>query len=68
MSLTDYELILLAVGLVGVYIKLHTEITKLSSRVYSLEHGNKKIERSLEQLAADLAEIKLLLARNQMDK
>lgn len=68
MSLTDYELILLAAGLVGVYVKLHTEITRLASRVYSLENGNKKIENSLEQVAADLAEIKLLLARNQMDK
>jgi dihydroorotase len=68
MDLTDYELILLAVGLVGVYVKLHGEVTKLTSRVYSLENGNKKIERSLEQLATDLAEIKLLLARNQMDK
>jgi len=68
MDLTDYELILLAVGLVGVYVKLHGEVTKLTSRVYSLENGNKKIERSLEQLASDLAEIKLLLARNQMDK
>jgi dihydroorotase len=68
MSFTDYEMILLAVGLVGVYVKLHGEVTKLTSRVYTLENGNKKIERSLEALASDLAEIKLLLARNQMDK
>tara|TARA_Y100000385_G_C13046040_1_gene617517 strand:+ start:815 stop:1021 length:207 start_codon:yes stop_codon:yes gene_type:complete len=68
MSFTDYEMIVLAIGLVGVYVKLHAELTKLTSRVYSLENGNKKIERSLERVEHDLAEIKLLLARKQMDK
>lgn len=67
MTLTDYEIILLAVGLVGVYIKLHTEVVTVKSRIYTLENGNKKIEQVLNQLSADLAEIKLLLARNRMD-
>ena len=67
MTLTDYEIILLAVGIVGIYIKLHTEIVTVKSRIYTLENGNKKIEQVLNQLSADLAEIKLLLARNRMD-
>lgn len=68
MDLTDYELIVLALGLIGVYLKLHQEVTVIKSRVYTLETTNSKIEGILSQLSTDIAEIKLLLARNQMDK
>lgn len=68
MDLTDYEMVVLALGLIGVYLKLHQEVTVLKSRVYTLESTNTKIEGMLSQLSADIAEIKLLLARNQMDK
>ena len=68
MDLTDYEMIVLALGLIGVYLKLHQEVTVIKSRVFTLESTNTKIEGMLSQLSTDIAEIKLLLARNQMDK
>jgi uncharacterized membrane-anchored protein YhcB (DUF1043 family) len=68
MSLTDYEIIGLAIGMVGIYVKLHSEVMTIKAQQYSLENNNEKVDKKLEQVVDDLAEIKLLLARNQMDK
>lgn len=68
MSLTDYEIIGLAIGMVGIYVKLHSEVMTIKTQQYSLENNNEKVDKKLEQVVDDLAEIKLLLARNQMDK
>ena len=53
-ALSLYQAIVLAGGLVGVYVKLTTEVGKLKSRIMFLEKQ-------------DIAEIKLLLARKQLD-
>ena len=53
-ALSLYQAIVLAGGLVGVYVKLTTEVGKLKSRIMFLEK-------------LDIAEIKLLLARKQLD-
>mgnify|MGYP003633624477 FL=1 len=63
-----YEGILLAGALVGVYIKLQTEVNKLKSRVYVLEQNKNEVTDMLKDLAKDIAEIKLLLARKQIDQ
>ena len=63
-----YEGILLAGALVGVYIKLQTEVNKLKSRVYVLEQNKNEVTDMLKDLAKDIAEIKLLLARKQIEQ
>ena len=68
MTLTDYEIIGLAIGMVGIYVKLHSEVMTIKTQQYSLENNNEKVDKKLEQVVDVLAEIKLLLARNQMDK
>lgn len=54
--------------MVGIYVKLHSEVMTIKAQQYSLENNNEKVDKKLEQVVDDLAEIKLLLARNQMDK
>ena len=63
-----YEGIILAGALVGVYIKLQTEVNKLKSRAYVLEQNKNEVTDMLKELAKDIAEIKLLLARKQIDQ
>jgi len=63
-----YEGIILAGALVGVYVKLQNELGKLKSRVHVLEQSKSEVTDMLRKLAEDIGEIKLLLARKQIDK
>lgn len=63
-----YEGIILAGSLIGVYVKLHTEVSKLKSRVHVLEQSKNEVTDMLKKLSDDIAEIKLLLARKQIDQ
>ena len=63
-----YEGIVLLAGLIGVYVKLHTEIGKLKSRVHVLEQRRNEVTDMLKKLSDDIQEIKLLLARKQIDQ
>jgi len=63
-----YQILVLAGGLVGTYVKLTQEIGKMKSRIIHLEKQNDDLTITLKQLAADIAEIKLILARRQIDK
>ena len=63
-----YEGIILAGALVGVYVKLQSELGKLKSRVHILEQSKSEVTDMLRKLAEDIGEIKLLLARKQIDK
>jgi len=67
-GLTLFELITMAGGLVGVYIKLQGEVSKLKGRLYQLEASNDEVKQTLKELVTITTEIKLALARNQMDK
>ena len=58
---------MVAGALVGVWIKHQNDYAALKSRVKTLELKNDKIDAVLQQLAEDIAEIKLLLARKQID-
>ena len=58
---------MVAGALVGVWIKHQNDYAALKSRVKTLELKNDKIDALLQQLAEDIAEIKLLLARKQID-
>lgn len=63
-----YEGIILIGALVGVYIKLQNEVNKLKNRTYVLEQNRNEVTDMLKNLSKDIAEIKLLLARKQIDQ
>jgi len=67
-DITHFEFLMVAAGVIGVWIKHQNDYAGLKSRVKSLELRNDKIDTILTQLAEDIAEIKLILARKQMDK
>jgi hypothetical protein len=48
------------------WIKFQADYNKLSSRVYALEVDNKEFKSDFKKLMADIQEIKLLLAKNQV--
>lgn len=66
-SISHFEFLMVAGALVGVWIKHQNDYAALKSRVKTLELKNDKIDAILQQLAEDIAEIKLLLARKQID-
>lgn len=66
-SITIYQTLVLVGGLVGVWIKHQNDYAVLKSRVKALELKNDEITAMLKKLAEDVAEIKLLLARKQID-
>jgi uncharacterized membrane protein (DUF106 family) len=62
-----YEVILIIAGIVGVYVKFSNDISKIKNRLYTLEQTKDEVKDMLKELQEDLAEIKLLLARKQID-
>lgn len=66
-NISHFEFLMVAGALVGVWIKHQNDYAALKSRVKTLELKNDKIDELLQQLAEDIAEIKLLLARKQID-
>ena len=63
-----YEGLILSAGLIGVYIKLQTELVKVKNRIFTLEQSKSEVTDMLKKLAADITEIKILLARKQIDQ
>jgi hypothetical protein len=61
-TLTLFEIVTLALGLVGVYVKLTQELHKLQSRIISLEKTEGEVKAMLNELLAAVQEIKILLA------
>ena len=66
-DVTHFEFLMVAGALVGVWIKHQNDYAALKSRVKTLELKNDEITGMLKKLAEDIAEIKLLLARKQID-
>ena len=66
-TLTIFEMLTLAGGLIGVYFKLSSEVQKLQGRVALLEKSDSMTQEKLEALLRGVNEIKLLLARKQLD-
>ncbi len=62
-----YEIVILAISLVGVYVKLQLDIAKLQSRVMGLENNTGELKQMLVRLTKDIHDIKLLLAKNQIE-
>ena len=63
-----YEGIVVLGALIGVYIKMNNELGKLKGRVYALAQSKDEVKDLLTQLGKDIADIKLLLARKQIDR
>ena len=66
-NISHFEVLLVAGSLVGVWIKHQSDYATLKSRVKAMELKNDEITAMLKKLAEDVAEIKLLLARKQID-
>jgi len=64
--LTVAELFLFVGSLVGVWIKHQVDYAKLGARVDQLERSNSEVQGDIKHIREDLQEIKLLLAKNQM--
>jgi len=65
-TITQFELLTLTGGLVGMWIKHSNDHTRLKSRVYVLEQEQNSVMADMATILAELHDIKLLLARNQM--
>ena len=61
-TITLFEIITLAGALIGVYVKLSTELGKLKSRIIMLERQESEVKAMLTNLVEAVQEIKLLLA------
>ncbi len=62
-TITIFEILTLAGGLIGVYFKLQTEVGKLKGRIAMLEKQEATVMNMLEKLVTSVEEIKLLLAQ-----
>jgi outer membrane murein-binding lipoprotein Lpp len=65
-NLSHFEFLMLAITLVGGWLKFHSDYNKLSARVDALENDNTEFKEDVKQLLKDIQEIKLLLAKNQV--
>lgn len=65
-NLTHFEFLTVAGALVAGWIKFQSDYSKLSARVHALEADNQEFKDNVKQLLQDIQEIKLLLAKNQM--
>ena len=50
------------VGVLGTWIKLTNEVTKIKARLYSLEKQEGEVKEMLKELCTGMQEIKILLA------
>lgn len=65
-SISHFEFILVAGSLIGGWVKFHSDYSKLSARVSALEADSGEFREDVKQLLKDIQEIKLLLAKNQV--
>lgn len=57
----------LATGILGTWIKLNTDLTKITARLGQLEKNEDKVSEALRDLMDGVNEIKLLLAKNRVE-
>ncbi len=65
-NLTHFEFLTVAGALVMGWIKFQSDYNKLSSRVHALEADSAEFKADVKQMIKDIQEIKVLLAKNQM--
>tara|TARA_S200002703_G_C3628248_1_gene192946 strand:- start:269 stop:475 length:207 start_codon:yes stop_codon:yes gene_type:complete len=64
---TQYEIVLIAISLVGGWLKFQADYNKLAARVKFLEGNTAEFRADLKQLLQDIQEIKVLLAKNKVE-
>jgi Tfp pilus assembly protein PilN len=65
-ALTQFELLAIVGSLIGMWVKFQGDYASLKARVRVLESDNGELKANLETLMKDIQEIKLLLAKNQV--
>lgn len=55
------------VGILGTWVKLNTDLTKIKARLDQLEKNETKVSEALRELMDGINEIKLLLAKNRLE-
>lgn len=55
------------VGILGTWVKLNTDLTKIQARLDQLEKNEGKVSTALRELMEGINEIKLLLAKNRLE-
>lgn len=67
----EYELMGVIVGalsgIIATWVKMTNEVTKIKSRLYSLEKQESKVQETLNVLVSGINEIKLLLAKKGIE-
>mgnify|MGYP003112891336 CR=1 FL=1 len=66
MDLTQYEIIVIIGALIGTWVKHKVDYSKLEAKVTVLESDNAEFKKDLKTLIEAVQEIKLLLAKNQV--
>ena len=66
MDLTQYEIIAVIGALVATWVKHKVDYSKLEAKVMVLESDNAAFKKDLKILIDAVQEIKLLLAKNQV--
>ena len=66
MDLTQFELLSITGALIGMWLKFQNDFTTLKSRVKVLEMDNGEFKNKIDTLLHEIQEIKMLLAKNQM--
>lgn len=64
--MSHFEFLLVAGSLIGGWIKFQADYNKLSARVSVLETDNTEFKEDVRQMMKDIQEIKILLAKNQV--
>jgi len=66
MDLTQYEIFAIIGALVATWVKHKVDYSKLEAKVTVLESDNAEFKKDLKTLIEAVQEIKLLLAKNQV--
>jgi uncharacterized coiled-coil DUF342 family protein len=64
--LSHFEFIMVAGSLIAGWAKFQADYNRLTAKVDALEHDSSEFKEDVKQLLKDIQEIKLLLAKNQM--
>lgn len=65
-TLTQFEMIIIAGSIVGTWIKHSSDYAHLKGRVIALENDNGEMKEDVKQLLREVQELKVLLAKNQL--
>lgn len=65
-NVSHFEFLIVLGSLIGGWIKFQADYNKLSARVAVLETDNTEFKEDVRQMMKDIQEIKILLAKNQV--